>query len=150
MLFQKCVMHVSILIFSDVSVESLFRSSFTTLGSRRLFPPPPLRLPSRPEARRQVDSPGLGPQGRRGAVTANLGFNGHRWRGEKGAFHHVQSRAHISFHFLGLCVLWCLDSASLCIYKKKVEQFLYESIQGFRSDANKCHFQFTFVVKPTV
>lgn len=39
LLFQKCVMHVSRLIFSDVSAESLFRSSFTSPGSRRLFPP---------------------------------------------------------------------------------------------------------------
>lgn len=43
-------MRVSILIFSDVSVESLFRSSFTTPGSLQLFPhhpsasPPGLRL----------------------------------------------------------------------------------------------------------
>lgn len=37
--FQKCAVRVSMLIFSDVSVESLFRNPFTAPGSRQPLPP---------------------------------------------------------------------------------------------------------------
>lgn len=45
--FQKCAVRVSMLIFSDVSVESLFRNPFTAPGSRQPLPPgqPAQRLP---------------------------------------------------------------------------------------------------------
>ena len=122
-LFQKCVMHVSILIFSDVSVESLFRSSFTTPGSLQLFPhhpsasPPGLRLRGWQAVRawgsREGEIPSL-------PLLESVGAG----RGERRDFSITWSWAHLSFHFFGLCVLQCLYSTSLCIYKKKTEHFL--------------------------
>lgn len=64
--FQKCAVRVSMLIFSDVSVESLFRNPFTAPGSRQPLPPGRHSACLRPAAGRSLppgqDGGRLGPR----------------------------------------------------------------------------------------
>lgn len=131
-------MRVSILIFSDVSVESLFRSSFTTPGSQWLFPQPPPCLPNQPEVKRQ-DSVRLDSWRRRFAITATPGIHWVQRGGEESgrrrrklqllitSSHELTSLLFISSVSF---VLRCFYSASPCVYKKKMEHFYRNQSRG--------------------
>lgn len=89
--FQKCAVRVSMLIFSDVSVESLFRNPFTAPGSRQPLPPGPAG--TAPASAPQLAAPSLRDRtvggwvpGRRSAITAapSGAPGGGEGRGEEG------------------------------------------------------------------
>lgn len=130
-------MHVSILIFSDVSGEILLRSSFTTPGSRQLCPQPPQRRPSPPP---QAGVPTYPPTqaGDSRSRCHPLDSLGAGCRAGKGESEEVEekkggkellipsspSACLFAFHCSGLRPALFIF-AILCIYKKKMGQVFF-------------------------
>lgn len=147
---QKCAVRVSMLIFSDVSVESLFRNPFTAPGSRQPLPPgqaqrlpPPPRLAAPSLRDRTV---GGWVPGRRSAITAapSGAQGGGEGRGEEGGQ-------------AGLLITPALSSplplppAALSPSVGSREEsgaFLEDSTRRLDANAHKCYSQFMFLFKP--
>lgn len=125
-LFQKCVMHVSILIFSDVSVESLFRSSFTTPGSLQLFPHHPSASPPSLRLRGWQALQGWG--SRKGEVPSrppleSVGAEG----GERRDFS-ITSDLGLTFLFISLVSLFCnVYTLPVCVFMKRKQSIFYRN-----------------------
>lgn len=114
-------MHVSILIFSDVSVESLFRSSFTTPGSLQLFPHHPGASDLRLRGWQALQGWGS----RKGEVPSlppleSMGAGG----GERRDFS-ITSDLGLTSLFISLVSVFCsVYTLPVCVFIKRKQHFL--------------------------
>lgn len=128
--FQKCAVRVSMLIFSDVSVESLFRNPFTAPGSRQPLPPGPAG--TAPASAPQLAAPSLRDRtvggwvpGRRSAITAapSGAPGGGEGRGEEGGQAGLLITPALSSPLPLPLPPAALSAARLWVQERKVEPF---------------------------
>lgn len=113
----KCVMHVSRLIFSDVSGESLFRNSFTAPGSPSFLPTSPGQRPHSGLSVRLGSKQGQSDH----RHPRTSGWRGGRRRGR--AFRHVWSLTPLSSFIAWVSVFCVFKLCQSVDVEKEMEPF---------------------------